>query len=76
MIASFACALIDQLRASMSDTECDAALREAIDEIYQASLCAQGLSSRTQQARLATLKRILTGHSDTNKPCDMSVKSK
>jgi fructose-bisphosphate aldolase class I len=38
MIASFSRALIDHLRASMSDTAFDAALREAIDEIYQASV--------------------------------------
>ena len=38
MIASFSRALIDDLRASMSGTAFDAALREAIDEIYQASV--------------------------------------
>ncbi len=38
MIASFSRALIDHLRASMSDTAFDAALREAIDQIYQASV--------------------------------------
>jgi fructose-bisphosphate aldolase class I len=38
MIASFSRALIDDLRASMSDAAFDAALREAIDEIYQASV--------------------------------------
>ena len=38
MIASFSRALIDNLRASMSDTAFDAALREAIDQIYQASV--------------------------------------
>ena len=38
MIASFSRALIDNLRASMSDTTFDAALREAIEEIYQASV--------------------------------------
>ena len=38
MIASFSRALIDHLRASMNDTAFDAALREAIDEIYQASV--------------------------------------
>jgi fructose-bisphosphate aldolase class I len=38
MIASFSRALIDDLRASMSDTAFDAALHEAIDEIYQASV--------------------------------------
>jgi fructose-bisphosphate aldolase class I len=38
MIASFSRALIDDLRASMSDAEFDAALGEAIDEIYQASV--------------------------------------
>ncbi len=38
MIASFSRALIDGLRKSLSDTAFDAALREAIDEIYQASV--------------------------------------
>ena len=38
MIASFSRALIDHLRASMTDTAFDAALREAIDQIYQASV--------------------------------------
>ena len=38
MIASFSRALIDHLRASMNDTAFDASLREAIDEIYQASV--------------------------------------
>lgn len=38
MIASFSRALIDNLRASMSDTAFDAALREAIEQIYQASV--------------------------------------
>ncbi len=38
MIASFSRALIDDLRASMDDTAFDDALREAIDEIYDASL--------------------------------------
>ncbi len=38
MIASFSRALIDNLRASMSDTTFDAALGEAIEEIYQASV--------------------------------------
>ncbi|HEY1412574.1 MAG TPA: fructose bisphosphate aldolase [Rhodopila sp.] len=38
MIASFSRALIDELRASMSDATFDAALRQAIDEIYQASV--------------------------------------
>ncbi len=37
MIASFSRALIDDLRASMSDAEFDAALKKTIDEIYQAS---------------------------------------
>ena len=37
MIASFSRALIDDLKASMSDAEFDAALAAAIDEIYQAS---------------------------------------
>ncbi len=38
MTASFSRALIDDLRASMSNEAFDAALREAIDEIYQASV--------------------------------------
>ena len=38
MIASFSRALIDDLRASMSDAEFDAALREAIDQIADASV--------------------------------------
>jgi fructose-bisphosphate aldolase class I len=38
MIASFSRALIDDLRASMSGTAFDAELREAIDQIYQASV--------------------------------------
>lgn len=38
MIASFSRALIDDLRASMSDAAFDAVLGEAIDEIYQASV--------------------------------------
>jgi fructose-bisphosphate aldolase class I len=38
MIASFSRALIDDLRAAMSEAEFDAALAEAIDEIYQASV--------------------------------------
>jgi fructose-bisphosphate aldolase class I len=38
MIASFSRALIDDLRASMSDAAFDAALGEAIEEIYQASV--------------------------------------
>jgi fructose-bisphosphate aldolase class I len=38
MIASFSRALINDLRASMSDAEFDAALGEAIDEIFQASV--------------------------------------
>jgi len=37
MIASFSRALLEELRASMSDEEFDAALKEAIDEIYTAS---------------------------------------
>jgi fructose-bisphosphate aldolase class 1 len=37
MIASFSRALLEELRASMSDQEFDAALAEAIDEIYKAS---------------------------------------
>jgi fructose-bisphosphate aldolase, class I len=38
MIASFSRALIDDLRKSMSDTAFNAALREAVDEIHQASV--------------------------------------
>ena len=38
MIASFSRALIGNLRASMSDTTFDTALREAIEEIYDASV--------------------------------------
>jgi fructose-bisphosphate aldolase class I len=38
MIASFSRALMEELRHSMSDTEFDAALSKAIDEIYQASV--------------------------------------
>ena len=38
MIASFSRALIDNLRASMSDATFDAALGDAIEEIYQASV--------------------------------------
>ena len=37
MIASFSRALAEDLRRSMSDAEFDAALKSAIDEIYQAS---------------------------------------
>ena len=37
MIASFSRALLDDLRAQMSDGEFDAALGQAIDEIYRAS---------------------------------------
>ena len=37
MIASFSRALLEELRASMSDTAFNAALAEAIDEIYTAS---------------------------------------
>ena len=37
VIASFSRALIDDLKQSMSDAEFDAALAEAIDEIYRAS---------------------------------------
>lgn len=37
MIASFSRALLEDLRAGMSDAEFDQALGEAIDEIYQAS---------------------------------------
>jgi fructose-bisphosphate aldolase class I len=38
MIASFSRALINELKKSMSDSEFDAALAEAIDEIYKASV--------------------------------------
>ncbi len=38
MIASFSRALVEDLRYSMSETEFDAALAKAIDEIYQASV--------------------------------------
>ena len=38
MIASFSRALINELRVSMNDSEFDAALKEAVDEIYQASV--------------------------------------
>ncbi|WP_144138156.1 fructose bisphosphate aldolase [Paraburkholderia sp. BCC1884] len=38
MIASFSRALINELKVSMSDSEFDAALAEAVDEIYQASV--------------------------------------
>jgi fructose-bisphosphate aldolase, class I len=38
MIASFSRALMEDLRYQMSETEFDAALSEAIDEIYQASV--------------------------------------
>ncbi len=38
MIASFSRALLDDLRASMTDAEFDTVLRDAIDEIYQASV--------------------------------------
>jgi fructose-bisphosphate aldolase class I len=37
MIASFSRALVDDLKASMSDAEFDAALSSAIDQIYNAS---------------------------------------
>ena len=37
MIASFSRALLEDLRHGMSDAEFDAALGEAIDEIYSAS---------------------------------------
>ena len=37
MIASFSRALLEDLKASMTDEEFDAALKEAIDEIYAAS---------------------------------------
>lgn len=39
MIASFSRALLEDLRAPMSDDEFDGALSSAIDEIYQASIC-------------------------------------
>ena len=38
VIASFSRALIDDLKQQMSDAEFDAALKQAIDEIYQASV--------------------------------------
>ena len=38
MIASFSRALLEDLRAQQSDTEFDAALEEAIDAIYAASV--------------------------------------
>ena len=38
MIASFSRALINELREPMSDSEFDATLAEAVDEIYQASV--------------------------------------
>ncbi len=38
MIASFSRALLEDLRAQMSDAQFDAALGEAIDEIYEASV--------------------------------------
>jgi len=38
IIASFSRALINELRAQMSDSEFDATLAEAVDEIYQASV--------------------------------------
>ena len=38
MIASFSRALINELKVSMSDTEFDSTLKEAIEEIYQASV--------------------------------------
>jgi fructose-bisphosphate aldolase, class I len=38
MIASFSRALINELKVSMSDSEFDATLSKAIDEIYQASV--------------------------------------
>lgn len=39
MIASFSRALLNDLKVSMSDAEFDAALRQAVDQIYQASTC-------------------------------------
>jgi fructose-bisphosphate aldolase, class I len=42
MIASFSRALVDDLRHSMSDAQFEAALAEAIDEIYQASTVKEG----------------------------------
>lgn len=38
MIASFSRALINELKVSMSDTEFDSTLKDAIEEIYQASV--------------------------------------
>jgi len=38
MIASFSRALINELKVSMSDSEFDSTLKEAIDEIYRASV--------------------------------------
>jgi fructose-bisphosphate aldolase class I len=38
MIASFSRALINELKVSMSDSEFDSTLKEAIEEIYQASV--------------------------------------
>jgi fructose-bisphosphate aldolase class I len=38
MIASFSRALINDLKVQMSDSEFDAALKEAVDEIYRASV--------------------------------------
>jgi fructose-bisphosphate aldolase class I len=38
MIASFSRALLEDLRHQMTDAEFDAALGQAIDEIYQASV--------------------------------------
>ena len=37
MIASFSRALVQDLRVSMSDAEFNAALAQAVDEIYRAS---------------------------------------
>jgi len=37
MIASFSRALLEELRSSMSETEFNAALAQAVDEIYTAS---------------------------------------
>ncbi len=37
MIASFSRALLEELKVSMTDEEFNAALKEAIDEIYTAS---------------------------------------
>jgi fructose-bisphosphate aldolase class I len=38
MIASFSRALINELKASMSDSEFNTTLEKSVDEIYQASV--------------------------------------